>query len=43
MLEESQGAGEVSSLEACEDHMLLLAKGYQQHLVCSCVDSHLRA
>ena len=36
MLEQGQGAGEVSSLEACEDHMLPQAKGYHQHLICPC-------
>ena len=36
MLQQSQGAVEIISFEACEDNMLLLPKGYQQHLVGSC-------
>lgn len=36
MLQQSQGAVEVISSEACEDNMLLLPKGYQQHLISSC-------
>ena len=36
MLQQSQGAVEVISSEACEDNMLLLPKGYQQDLIGSC-------
>ena len=36
MLQQSQGAVEIVSSEACEHHMLFLPKGYQKHLVGSC-------
>ena len=41
MLQQSQGAVEIVSSEACEHHMLPLPKGYQQHLIGSCIIERL--